>query len=78
MDPPVPSYEEVEHRAQEGQEDDDQDPHDLVVPLKLVHQHADQGQQGKEDHKENDEKGQQKTGSEKEKKSHGNWLRDTS
>jgi hypothetical protein len=46
INPPVPANQKIEQGSQEGQEDDDDHPHKLVVASEIIHQHRDQGQKG--------------------------------
>ena len=38
IDPPIPADKEIEQGAQEGQEDDKQDPQDFVIAMEIIHQ----------------------------------------
>lgn len=77
VNPLIPSYQKVKQRAQEGQEDDDKHPQNLIIPSKIIHQNTDQGYYWQEYNKKDDEQGHQNTEAEKEKKSHIKWVKDS-
>ena len=70
IDPAVPSYQEVEDRAQKGQEYDDQYPHDLIVALKLTGEYGNQCHEREQDNKEDHEQGDQQASAEKKQEIH--------
>jgi len=49
-DAPVPAYREVEYRSEKWQEDDQQNPDDLVIAMEIIHQGRNQCQQGKKEY----------------------------
>jgi len=71
VDPPVPPDQEIEYRAQEREEDDDQYPDDFVIALEFAGQDTDQCHERQQDDEQDDKESEEKASAEKKKKGHG-------
>jgi hypothetical protein len=58
---PVPSDKKIQQGSEEGEEDNEKDPYDLVIPLKTTGQNVDQGNKRKEGYEKDDEKNAHKS-----------------
>ena len=74
LDSLTPSDHKIEKGSKEGKENDDQNPHDLVIALKLIHQDTDQCQDGQQYDEQNEQQDRENTRTGQEKKSHGKSL----
>ena len=69
-EPFVPAYQEVEQRSEEGKEDDDQYPYDLLIAGKVIHEYTDQGHDGDQENENDHHQCDEQAPAEKEQKVH--------